>query len=157
MSRRQSNRKKRPPSARHYPRTARLNTLLQQIVAEHLDRVDDERLPLVTVTGTEVDADLNRCDVYISTFEEPDPSRDAQVLEILGEQRIPLQSAIAREAKLRKTPEVVIQFDPAIRTGARVDSILASLGLAGADETDPPGPDAAAPDAAAPESSTGDG
>lgn len=141
MSRKQPNRKKRPASTRHYPRTARLNTLLQQIVAEHLERIDDERLPLVTVTGAEVDADLNRCDVYISTYEDPDPVRDGEVLDILSEQRIPLQGAIARQAKLRKTPEVVIHFDPAIRTGARVDSILASLGM----------PDAAADEAAAPE------
>lgn len=141
MSRKQPNRKKRPASTRHYPRTARLNTLLQQIVAEHLERIDDDRLPLVTVTGAEVDADLNRCDVYISTYEDPDPVRDGEVLDILSEQRISLQGAIARQAKLRKTPEVVIQFDPAVRTGARVDSILASLGL----------PDADADEAAAPE------
>lgn len=141
MSRKQPNRKKRPASTRHYPRTARLNTLLQQIVAEHLERIDDERLPLVTVTGAEVDADLNRCDVYISTFEDPDPVRDGEVLDILSEQRIPLQGAIARQAKLRKTPEVVIHFDPAIRTGARVDSILASLGLSGDDTADEPAPD----------------
>lgn len=141
MSRKQPNRKKRPASSRHYPRTARLNTLLQQIVAEHLERIDDERLPLVTVTGAEVDADLNRCDVYISTYEDPDPVRDGEVLDILSEQRIPLQGAIARQAKLRKTPEVVIHFDPAIRTGARVDSILASLGM----------PDDAADEAVAPE------
>ncbi len=141
MSRKQPNRKKRPASTRHYPRTARLNTLLQQIVAEHLERIDDDRLPLVTVTGAEVDADLNRCDVYISTYEDPDPVRDGEVLDILSEQRISLQGAIARQAKLRKTPEVVIQFDPAVRTGARVDSILASLRL----------PDADADEAAAPE------
>ena len=32
-----------------YPRTARLNQLVQQIVAEELERIDDERLTLVTV------------------------------------------------------------------------------------------------------------
>lgn len=129
MSQRHSKKRKRPGSTRHYPRTARLNTLLQQIVAEHLERIDDERLPFVTVTGTEVDSDLNRCDVFISTIEDPDPGRDAEILEILAEQRVRLQAAIAREAKLRKTPTVVIQFDPAVRTGVRVDSIIASLGL----------------------------
>ncbi len=129
MSKRRPKKNKRPASNKHYPRTARLNALLQQIVAEHFERLDDERLPFITITGVEVDSDLNRCDVFISTFEDPDPIRDREILSVMMEQRIPLQSAIARQVKLRKTPEVAIQFDPAVRVGARVDLILASLGL----------------------------
>lgn len=126
MAKGQNNRKKRPGSAKHYPRTARLNTLLHQIVAEHLERLDDERLPFITVTGTEIDSDLNRCDVFISTFEN-DPDADDRILSVLAEQRIPLQSAIAHQIKLRKTPTVVIQFDPSVRAGAKIDAILAGL------------------------------
>jgi ribosome-binding factor A len=128
MSRRQQNRKKRPGSTKHYPRTARLNALLQQVVAEHLERLDDERIPMITVTGAEIDNDLNRCDVFISTLEN-DPEADEEILAILSEQRIPLQSAIAHQVKLRKTPEVAIQFDPSVRAGARIDSILAGLDI----------------------------
>ena len=68
MSRQRPGRKK--GSTKHYPRTARLNALLQQVVAEHLERLDDDRLPFITVTGTEVDNDLNRCDVFISTLDQ---------------------------------------------------------------------------------------
>lgn len=143
MTKRRPKKNKRPASNKHYPRTARLNALLQQIVAEHFERLDDERLPFITITGVEVDSDLNRCDVFISTFEDPDPVRDREILSVMMERRIPLQSAIARQAKLRKTPEVVIQFDPAVRVGARVDVILASLGL----ESEPAdGADEALPD-----------
>jgi len=35
----------RPATKRQYPRTARLNTLLQQIVAEYLERIDDTLAP----------------------------------------------------------------------------------------------------------------
>jgi ribosome-binding factor A len=97
-------------------------------VAEHLERLDDERIPLITVTGVEIDNDLNRCDVFISTLEN-DPEADEEILAILSEQRIPLQSAIAHQVKLRKTPEVAIQFDPSVRAGARIDSILAGLDI----------------------------
>ena len=51
--------KKRTPS-RDYPRTARLNSLVKEIVAEELERIDDERLELVTVTSVVVDGDLAR-------------------------------------------------------------------------------------------------
>jgi ribosome-binding factor A len=135
MSRRQTNRKKRPSSTKHYPRTARLNALLQQVVAEHLERLDDDRLPLITVTGTEIDNDLNRCDVFISTLEN-DPEADERILSILAQQRVRLQSAIAHQVKLRKTPEVVIQFDPSVRAGVRIDSILASLDIAADESSD---------------------
>ena len=38
-------------SQRQYPRTARINELLREILADELERIDDERLDLVTVTG----------------------------------------------------------------------------------------------------------
>lgn len=120
---------------RHYPRTARLNTLLQQIVADHFEKVDDERLGFLTVTGVEVDNDLNRAEVFVSalgvgTDAEPDPEADAAYLEALGEHRIAVQSEIAAQARLRKTPEVVFAFDPGVRAGARIEEILNGLDLA---------------------------
>ena len=40
----------RTADAPQYPRTARLNELLREIVAEELERIDDERLELVAIT-----------------------------------------------------------------------------------------------------------
>jgi ribosome-binding factor A len=126
MAHRSDKRRARPGTHRQYPRTARLNTLLQQIVADYLERADDEQLELLTVTGVEVDADLNRAVVYISTL--ADESRDAEILELLDERyRRPLQAEIGREARIRKTPEVSFTFDPAVRTGARIEHILSSI------------------------------
>lgn len=135
MAQRSDKRRPRPATKRQYPRTARLNTLLQQIVAEYLERIDDEQLELLTVTGVEVDADLNKAVVWISTL--ADESRDSEILELLGERyRKPLQAEIARSARLRKTPEVSFAFDPAIRTGARIEHILSSLHIDGDDDGD---------------------
>ncbi|MDH4075133.1 MAG: 30S ribosome-binding factor RbfA [Acidimicrobiia bacterium] len=133
MAQRSDKRRPRPATKRQYPRTARLNTLLQQIVAEYLERIDDEQLELLTVTGVEVDADLNKAVVWISTL--ADESRDSEILDLLGGRyRKPLQAEIARSARLRKTPEVTFAFDPAIRTGARIETILSSLHIEGDDD-----------------------
>ena len=71
MARRSSDKRRpRPATKRQFPRTARLNTLLQQIVAQYLERVDDERLGFLTVTGVEVDNDLNRAVVASSYLRE---------------------------------------------------------------------------------------
>ena len=127
MAKRSGDRRKaRPATNRQFPRTARLNTLLQEIVADYLERVDDDRLGFLTVTGVEVDADLNRAIVYVSTL--ADESYDDDLLDALDDYRKPAQGEIARSARIRKTPEVVFQLDPAVRTGARIETILASLG-----------------------------
>jgi ribosome-binding factor A len=117
---------RRPAAKRHYPRTARLNALFQEIAADALDRVDDDRLELVTVTGVEVDADLNRAVVYVSALDHD--GSDDTLLAALGDHRLAVQRAIGTEARVRKTPEVVFAVDPAIRTGSRVEEILRELG-----------------------------
>lgn len=128
--------RQRQTSARHYPRTARLNALLTEIIADHFERVDHDDLGFVTITGVEVDADLNVCQVFVSTLDDPDPESDDRVLDAMGEERKAVQRAIASQAKLRKTPDVVFAFDPAVRAGARIDEILAGLDLGDEPETD---------------------
>ena len=128
MAKRNSGRKKRPKqtTSRHYPRTARLNALLTEIVADYFERVDEDELGFMTITGVEVDSDLNIADVFISILGD-DGQRDEVVLGTLEEHRKDVKRAIARQAKLRKTPEVVFAFDPAVRAGAKIDAILASI------------------------------
>ena len=67
------NRSKPAPPRGKGPRTARLGELLREIVAEELERIDDQRLELVSITSVEVDADLNRA--IVSTT--PWPARPA--------------------------------------------------------------------------------
>lgn len=135
---RSSGRRKARGSAptRRFPRTARLNALLTEIVGDYFERVDDPDLGFLTVTGVEVDSDLNVAQVFVSVLGS-DPADDAEILEALAEHRKPVQRAIATEAKLRKTPEAVFKFDPAVRSGARIESILADLtDVGGADDTE---------------------
>ena len=70
-------------TARDYPRTARLNRLFQEILAEELERVDDERLELVTIMSVDVDASLDRAIVYYESLGGADD--DEEVLEALAE------------------------------------------------------------------------
>ena len=112
-------------SARPVPRTARLNELLREIVAEELARIDDERLELVTITSVDVDRDLNRAIVlYDSLRGEED---DVHVLEALGERRVRLQAAIGRQIRARKTPILEFRPDNVIRSAERIDRILRDL------------------------------
>ncbi len=114
--------RRRDHGQRHYPRTARLNRLLQEIVAEELERVDDVRLELVTVTSVVVEPDLRHAKVFFDSLQGEEGDED--VLEALRAARVGLQAAIARQARLKRTPELDFRPDPAVRTGERVEQIL---------------------------------
>jgi ribosome-binding factor A len=112
----------RPASSRQAPRTARLNELLREVVGEELTRIADERLELVSVTAIDVDNDLNRAIVYFDSL--AGEAGDAEVLEVLGEHRRRLQSAIGRQIHARKTPILDFRPDEVIRSAQRIEQIL---------------------------------
>ena len=105
---------------RQYPRTARVNELCQEIVAEELERIDDERLELVTVTHVAVDADLRRALVEFSALGED----EAGALEALAEHRHRLQAAIGRQTRLKRTPELHFKPDELIERTNRIEKLL---------------------------------
>src|SRR3954465_1387701 len=121
-------------SSRRYPRTARLNELLHQIVAEELERTDDERLDLATVMSVEVEPDLRHAAVYVDTPTGAD--RDEEMLEGLLEHRIALQKAIGRQARIKRTPLLTFEPDPVERQAARVEEVLRGLNEFGDDDPD---------------------
>jgi ribosome-binding factor A len=112
-------------TARSYPRTARLNELLREIVADELERIDDDRLMLLTVVSVSVEADLRRAAVFYDNLEGPEG--DDLALEALGEHRVRLQAAIGRQARTKRTPELSFQPDPSVRSCERIDSILRDI------------------------------
>lgn len=119
MSRRSSH-----GSQRDYPRTARLNQLFREIIAEELAELDDERLEQVTVTTVTVEPDLRHAVVLYDSLRGEDG--DPEVLEAFAENRWRLQGAIGRQARTKRVPELSFAPDPAVRAGERIDEILRS-------------------------------
>ena len=110
-------------SSRNYPRTARLNELLREIIAEELERLDDDRLQLLAITAVDIEGDLRHAVVFFDSLQGPDG--DAEVLEALGELRYKLQGAIGRQARMKRTPELTFQPDAGVRFGEHIDQLLA--------------------------------
>lgn len=105
-----------------YPRSARVGETLREIIAEELVRIDDERLEFVTVTGIDVDNELNRAHVYFDSLGGEDG--DAEVIAALGDHRKALQSAIGKQIRAKKTPILDFRPDIAIRSAERIDEVL---------------------------------
>ncbi|HVC25372.1 MAG TPA: ribosome-binding factor A [Acidimicrobiales bacterium] len=104
---------------RPYPRVARVNALLQEILAEQLERLADvdERLRLLTVTAVECEPGLRQAVVFMASL----PGDGAEALE---EHRRALQRAIGIEARLKRTPALAFRADPSVEAGAKVDAAL---------------------------------
>ena len=107
---------------RDYPRMARVNALLQEIIGDEIERLDDDRLELVTVTAVDCESDLRRAVVQYDSLGGAED--DEAVLAALGEMRPRLQKAVARQARLKRTPELRFEPDVVIRSAERVDEVL---------------------------------
>lgn len=112
-------------NTRRYPRSARLGALLQEVVAEELEKITDQleadadqgELGLLTVTAVEAAADLGTATVYLASLSEG-------TAEILETHRGRLQAAIARQVRLKRTPHLRFKADPAIASGLRIEQVL---------------------------------
>ena len=117
--------------SRRYPRMARVNELVREVVAEEIERLSDadDRLALLTVTAVDVDPDLRRGKVLLSSL-------TAGAEEALEEHRARIQSAINRQVRLKRTPQLSFSADPAVESGKRVEDILRDLRQAGEHDAD---------------------
>jgi ribosome-binding factor A len=116
---------KKRTTARDYPRTARLNTLVRDILARELGRIDDERLEFVTLTNVVVDGDLKKAVAYYDHSRGDEA--DEEVAAAFEEHRGRLQRAIGREAHIKRTPETRFELDSVLRSAQHIESVIRTL------------------------------
>jgi ribosome-binding factor A len=102
-----------------YPRTARVNALLAEVLATAIERLadEDERLCLLTVTAVQTEPDLRHATVMFASL----PEGSAAALQ---EHRVALQAVIGKNARMKRTPLLTFQADPAIAAGTRVEETI---------------------------------
>jgi ribosome-binding factor A len=105
---------------------ARVNEVLREVLAEEIEVLGstDARLELVTVTAVSCEPDLRHATVLLASL--PDTVREA-----LGEVRPRLQAAIAHQVRMKRTPQLSFQVDPAVDHGELVEEILRELRSSG--------------------------
>jgi len=105
-----------------YPRMARVNEVLREVLAEELERLGDvdDDLRLLTVTAVATAADLRQATVYLASLSAP-------ASEALAAQRVHLQHHIARQVRLKRTPQLTFAEDPAVIGGSRIEAALRRL------------------------------
>jgi ribosome-binding factor A len=113
---------KRHQPSHPYPRTARVNEVIREVLGTALDRIDDDRLIEVTITEVRVDPDLRHAHVWFDSLAGPEA--DAEVLEALAEHRVRLQAAIGHGARMKRTPQLAFAPDDVLRTAERIEGLM---------------------------------
>ena len=118
-------------TGQNFARTDRVAGLVREIVATELERIDDQRLFLLAVTGVDVDRELARATVWFDVLDEEDL---LQVVGALEEHRQRIQQALASQSRMRRTPAIRFSPDPSIGDAGRIESILEDLGMGASPE-----------------------
>jgi ribosome-binding factor A len=88
-------------------------------------KIKDPRIGFVTVTDVQVTGDLQQATVYISVL--GDDEQKENTLKGLAKAKGFIRSEIGHRIRLRKTPEIIFEFDESIDYGNRIETLLHEL------------------------------
>jgi ribosome-binding factor A len=115
----------RSHSPRRYPRTARVNEVVLETLADEVERLSDPRLGFVTLTGVEVTPDLRHATVFYSVLGTDEQHEQTRVA--LRHAGAHLRAVLGRQVRLKYLPKLTFREDPAIVQGQRVEEIIRTL------------------------------
>ncbi|HET7485163.1 MAG TPA: 30S ribosome-binding factor RbfA [Solirubrobacterales bacterium] len=104
------------------PRMRRINEVLREVVGVAIAELSDPRIGFVTVTSVETSPDLRAAKVYVSVLGS-DEERKA-TLAGLGSSHGVLQSKIAAETRMKRTPTLSFHYDETVEQGVRISRLL---------------------------------
>ena len=103
----------------------RVNESVRQVLSESVGQLKDPRIGFVTVTGVETSPDLRHARVFVSVL-GPERKR-TQTLAALQAAHSVLQARLARELRLKRTPQLAFEYDPSVERGVRISQLIDEL------------------------------
>jgi ribosome-binding factor A len=103
----------------------RVNEALREVLSEAVGDLKDPRIGFVTVTGVVASPDLRHATVYVSVL-GPEKKLRA-TLDGLESSHGVLQRRIARELRLKRTPQLTFEYDPTVERGVRLSKLIDEL------------------------------
>jgi ribosome-binding factor A len=103
----------------------RVNEAVRQVLSEAIPELKDPRVGFVTVTGVETTSDLRHAKVFVSVLGS-ERARRATLTALEGAHAV-LQGRIARELRLKRTPQLAFEYDPAVERGVRITRLIDEL------------------------------
>jgi ribosome-binding factor A len=104
-------------------RMRRVNEAVREVLSSRLaEGLSDPRIGFVTVTSVDTSPDLRHARVYVSVLGDEQERSDA--LAGLASAHGVLQSAIAGELRMKRTPTLQFVYDESVDRGMRITELL---------------------------------
>jgi ribosome-binding factor A len=100
----------------------RVNESLRKVLADGVERLGDPSIGFVTVTGVRATSDFSQAVVYVSVLGSE--KRRTRSLAALERAHGVLQQRIARELRLRRTPQLIFQYDETVDRALRMSELI---------------------------------
>jgi ribosome-binding factor A len=106
-------------------RMRRVNEAVREVVSEAVGDLKDPRIGFVTVTGVETSPDLRHARVFVSVLGSEAKRR--KTLAGLAAAHGVLQARVARELRMKRTPQLAFEYDPTVERGVRMTQLIDEL------------------------------
>jgi ribosome-binding factor A len=106
-------------------RMRRVNESVKEVLASALPELKDPRIGFVTITGVETSPDLRHARVFVSVLGSE--TKRARSLKGLEAAHGILQSRLARELRMKRTPTLAFEYDPTVERGVRMTKLIDEL------------------------------
>ena len=103
-------------------RMRRVNESLRKVLADGVERLGDPSVGFVTVTGVRATTDFSQAIVYVSVLGSE--KRRMRSLRALERAHGVLQQRVARELRLRRTPQLIFHYDENVDRALRVSELI---------------------------------
>ena len=106
-------------------RMRRVNAAVREVLSEAVGELKDPRIGFVTVTGVETSTDLRQAVVFVSVLGSE--RKREKTIEGLQAAHGLLQARIARELRMKRTPQLTFEYDPTVERGVRMTQLIDEL------------------------------
>jgi ribosome-binding factor A len=104
-------------------RMRRVNELMREVIGSAIStELEDPRIGFVTVTSVDTSPDLRSARVYVSVLGGKE-EREATLAGLRSSHGV-LQSVIARQTRIKRTPTLTFHYDDAPERGVRISRLL---------------------------------
>ena len=106
-------------------RLRRVDEAVKEVLSEGIGELKDPRIGFVTVTGVRTSPDLRHAKVFVSVLGSVE--KRERSLEGLAAAHGVLQARVARELRLKRTPQLAFEYDPSVERGVRMSQLIDEL------------------------------
>jgi ribosome-binding factor A len=106
-------------------RMRRVNESIKEVLGLTLPELKDPRIGFVTIIGVETAPDLRHATVFVSVLGNENAREKS--LQGLAAAHGTLQARLARELRMKRTPQLTFEYDPTVERGVRMTKLIDEL------------------------------